>query len=48
LAIRLLNCYTLGLAEFSLTPPAFVIDISPRPLASPYARLPRPAKTAKS
>lgn len=39
LAIRLLNCYTLGLLEFSLTRPTFVLELSQCPLASPYARL---------
>jgi len=39
LATRLLNCYTAGLAEFSLGPPQFVASVSERPVASPYARL---------
>src|SRR5258706_2988573 len=39
LAVRLLNCYTSNLVEFSLSPPGFVTQISQRPLASPYARL---------
>jgi methyltransferase-like protein/predicted O-methyltransferase YrrM len=39
LATRLLNCYTSNLVEFSLSPPGFVIDASPRPRAGPYARL---------
>jgi methyltransferase-like protein/2-polyprenyl-3-methyl-5-hydroxy-6-metoxy-1,4-benzoquinol methylase len=39
LATRLLNCYTSNLVEFSLSPPGFVIDVSPRPRAGPYARL---------
>jgi SAM-dependent methyltransferase len=39
LAIRLLNCYTLGLIELSLTPPRFVREVSEYPRASPYARL---------
>jgi methyltransferase-like protein/SAM-dependent methyltransferase len=39
LAVRLLNCHASGLVEFSLAEPSFVIDISERPVASPYARL---------
>ena len=39
LATRLLNCYTSSLVEFSISPPAFVSQISERPVASPYARL---------
>ena len=39
LAIRLLSCYISALVEFSTSPPAFVVDISERPVASPYARL---------
>jgi methyltransferase-like protein/trans-aconitate methyltransferase len=39
LAMRLLNCYTAGLAELSLGPPHFVASVSQNPVASPYARL---------
>jgi len=39
LATRLLNCYTSNLVEFSLSPPGFVIDVTPRPRAGAYARL---------
>jgi methyltransferase-like protein/SAM-dependent methyltransferase len=39
LAIRLLNCYTLGLLELSLMPAGFVRQVSDYPRASPYARL---------
>lgn len=39
LATRLLHCYTSGLVEFSGSPPRFVVQISTRPTASPYARL---------
>ncbi|HET6882322.1 MAG TPA: class I SAM-dependent methyltransferase [Pirellulales bacterium] len=39
LAVRLLNCHTSGLVEFTLTRPAFRIDVTEFPVASPYARL---------
>ncbi|HQU44943.1 MAG TPA: hypothetical protein PK867_19160, partial [Pirellulales bacterium] len=39
LAARLLHCHTSGLVEFSLAAPPFVIEVSDRPVASPYARL---------
>jgi methyltransferase-like protein len=39
LATRLLNCYLSNLADFSLSPPGFVRDVTERPVASPYARL---------
>ncbi len=39
LATRLLNCHASGLVEFSVVEPAFRIEVSERPLASPYARL---------
>lgn len=39
LATRLLNCYVSGLLEFSMSPPSFVVEVSERPVASPYARL---------
>ena len=39
LAARLLNCYASNLADFSLSEPGFVTQISGKPLASPYARL---------
>ena len=39
LATRLLNCYTSGLVDFSLSPPAFITHVSQHPVASPYARL---------
>jgi len=39
LATRLLNCYVSQLVEFSRTPPRFTVHVSPRPIASPWARL---------
>ena len=39
LATRLLHCYASGVVEFSLAPPRFVVEVSERPVASPYARL---------
>ncbi len=39
LALRLLNCHVSGVVEFSAAAPAFRIDVSERPVASPYARL---------
>jgi methyltransferase-like protein/SAM-dependent methyltransferase len=39
LALRLLNCYASNLAEFTISPPGFVIEVSDKPVASPYARL---------
>ena len=41
LAIRLLNCFTLGLVELSISDPTFVADVSKHPIASAYARLPQ-------
>lgn len=46
LAARLLNCYTTDLVEFSIAPAPFVTHVSPRPVASPYARL-RAAQTGR-
>lgn len=39
LATRLLNCYTSGLVELSLSVPSFITVVSQHPVASPYARL---------
>jgi methyltransferase-like protein len=39
LAARLLNCYASTLVEFSLCRAQFVAHVSPRPVASSYARL---------
>ncbi len=39
LAGRLLHAHTSGLIEFTLAEPRFVIEVSERPVASPYARL---------
>jgi methyltransferase-like protein len=46
LATRLLNLYTAGMCEFSLSHPTFVTRVSERPVASAYARL-RAAKELK-
>lgn len=39
LATRLLNCHASGLVEFTVGKPDFVLAVSERPTASPYARL---------
>lgn len=39
IATRLLNCYTSGIVDLSLTPSPFVARVTERPVASPYARL---------
>ena len=39
LPTRILNCFTSGLMEFSMSPPCFTTKISEKPVASPYARL---------
>jgi methyltransferase-like protein len=39
LAVRLLNCHLSNLVDLSISAPAFVRELSDRPLASPYARL---------
>lgn len=39
LAVRLLNCHASGIVEFTAAPSRFVIEVSDRPVASPYARL---------
>ncbi|MEI8194795.1 MAG: methyltransferase regulatory domain-containing protein [Phycisphaerae bacterium] len=39
LATRLLNCYVSQLVDFSLAAPKFTLQISPLPVASPWARL---------
>lgn len=39
LASRLLNCFSSGLVEFSMSAPAYVMHAGEFPVASPYARL---------
>ena len=39
LPTRILNCFTSGLIELSMSPPCFTTKISEKPVASPYARL---------
>jgi methyltransferase-like protein len=38
LAEGLLNCYAAGVVELTASPPAFVMSVSQRPVASAYAR----------
>jgi methyltransferase-like protein len=38
-ATRLINCVVSQIVEFSSTPSKFVVNVSPKPTASPYARL---------